>query len=253
MFIFDKAEWIFCHYCPADAAFFQREIHVTIKKRNQIPEFLLERCVMKERIICLVIGYLFGCVLTADIVVKKKTGKRADAIGTGNPGMANVMAQLGFKAGITVLIGDIVKTFAACGVGWYFFKDLGALAVLYSGFGVSLGHNFPFWRKFTGGKGVAVTCSFIVIASPLWGILSDLAGAAVVFATGYLCLGAVVIPAVYIAPAVMLFGPEAGWITAASTAMMLMRHGPGLIRMTKGEEKKIDLAGKIRTGLKKTD
>ena len=63
----------------------------------------------KTVIISLLIGYCFGMFLTADLVALKYTGHNASKIGTtGNPGMANIMANLGMKAGLIVLVGDLV-------------------------------------------------------------------------------------------------------------------------------------------------
>ena len=151
---------------------------------------------MKERIICLLIGYLFGCFMTAEIVTRKLTGKSARELGTsGNPGMANVMANLGFKAGITVLIGDLAKTISASVICFLLFgKDIGKMSLLYAGFGATIGHDFPFWMKFRGGKGVASSSVAFVIFDPFWGLIANIAGMFIVFATKYLCIGGVVIP-----------------------------------------------------------
>lgn len=63
------------------------------------------------------IGWVLGNFMTAQVIALKKTGKGAAHIGrTGNPGMANIMASLGFKSGIAVLGGDILKTAAAMAV-----------------------------------------------------------------------------------------------------------------------------------------
>ena len=66
-----------------------------------------------EKIYCLIIGYCFGMILTAEIVAKILTGKSSSALGTGNPGMANIMEQLGFKAGIEK--GFVIKQAEAQG------------------------------------------------------------------------------------------------------------------------------------------
>ena len=63
---------------------------------------------MYAKLISLGIGYLFGCILTAEIVAHKITGGSASKLGdTGNPGMANIMASLGFVPGIITLAGDL--------------------------------------------------------------------------------------------------------------------------------------------------
>ncbi|MDD6320988.1 MAG: glycerol-3-phosphate acyltransferase [Oscillospiraceae bacterium] len=191
------------------------------------------------RLLCLGVGYLFGGFLTAEIVARAAVGKSAHEIGSGNPGMANITAQLGPKAGALVLAGDLLKTAAACAVGWYAASPvLGRLSILYAGFGTVLGHNFPLWGKGRGGKGVAVTCAWVVLYMPVGGILSCLAGGTAVLLTGYLPLGAVVLAGVSVPAAWLLKGTESGLVMLANTAVMLSRHYSGLLRIRQGKEKK---------------
>ena len=66
------------------------------------------------RIWCLIVGYILGNVLTAEVVARLVAHKSAFEIGSGNPGTANITKQLGLKYGAIVLAGDIVKTVIAC-------------------------------------------------------------------------------------------------------------------------------------------
>ena len=202
---------------------------------------------MGEKTLCLLIGYLFGCILTAELIVKHKTGKSVSEFGTGNPGMANVMRIFGFRTGAAVLAGDLAKTVAAVLICCVLFgrssilpsgKPLGQYAVLWAGLGAALGHNWPAWRRMRGGKGVAVTCMTIFLFSPLWGLISDAAGMLVVFRTGYLPLGAVVITTLFTVFAGIFYGAEAAIPAFALALIMLSRHYPGLIRSFKGTEEK---------------
>ena len=202
---------------------------------------------MGEKALCLLIGYLFGCILTAELIVKHKTGKSVSEFGTGNPGMANVMRIFGFKTGAAVLAGDLIKTVAAVLICCLLFgrssvlpsgKPLGQHAVLWAGLGATLGHNWPVWRRLKGGKGVAVTCMTIFLFSPLWGLVSDAAGMLVVFRTGYLPLGAVVITALFTVFSGIFYGMEAFIPALVLALIMLSRHYPGLIRSFKGTEEK---------------
>ena len=202
---------------------------------------------MGEKALCLLIGYLFGCILTAELIVKHKTGKSVSEFGTGNPGMANVMRIFGFKTGAAVLAGDLIKTVAAVLICCLLFgrssvlpsgKPLGQHAVLWAGLGATLGHNWPVWRRLKGGKGVAVTCMTIFLFSPLWGLVSDAAGMLVVFRTGYLPLGAVVITTLFTVFAGIFYGMEAFIPALVLALIMLSRHYPGLIRSFKGTEEK---------------
>ena len=139
---------------------------------------------MLQRLLCLLLGYLCGCFLTAELVARARTGKSAAALGTGNPGMANLAHELGKGWGAVVLAGDIAKTALAFGLCRALFPALGGLSGLWAGLGAVLGHNFPLWRGFRGGKGVAVTCAALILFSPLWGTAACLSGLAVTLLSG---------------------------------------------------------------------
>lgn len=189
------------------------------------------------RLLSLAIGYGFGSLLTAELVTRVRTGHSARSIGTGNPGMANIMKQLGKPAGFAVLAGDTLKTLAACGVcGAVLGPHIGREAVLWAGFGAVLGHDFPAWRGFRGGKGVTVTCVWLMVALPGWGLLSCLVGGAVTLITGYLPLGAVVIPALATPFAFVSLGTEGGLVVLAGAVLMLGCHHRGLLRVVRGQE-----------------
>ena len=190
-----------------------------------------------ERIICLVIGYMFGCFLTGELVARQRTGESAARLGTGNPGMANLSHELGLRWGLLVLLGDILKTALACLAAWLLFgAALGRLVLLWACLGAVLGHNFPFWQRFRGGKGVAVTCAGLILYSPLWGTAACLTGLGVTVITGWLPLGAVVIPTVFLPLSILFHSWEAGALTLALTVLMVSRHYHGLGRILRGEE-----------------
>ena len=186
---------------------------------------------------CLAAGYLFGCFLTAEIVARCVAGVSAREIGTGNPGMANIMANLGKPAGFVVLAGDALKTAAAC---WFCYKaaapEIGMTSLLYGGFGAVLGHNFPFWAHGKGGKGVATSCTWLMLYLPIAGVLCCLAGGAAVLATGYLPLGAVLITALVVPAGWWFYGTESGLILLANACLMVFMHRHGLQRMRSGKE-----------------
>ena len=124
------------------------------------------------RLICLVIGYAAGNLLTAEIVARIAAGKAPAEIGSGNPGMANIML--------------------ACLAGYYLAGETG---ICWAGLGAVLGHTYPVWKRGRGGKGVAVTCAWLAAWPFPWGILCVVLGGVVTLITGYLPVGAVVIPA----------------------------------------------------------
>ena len=206
---------------------------------------------MFGRITALIIGYFFGNILTAEIVVRAKTGKSAREFGTGNPGMANVMQEFGFRAGLTVLAGDLAKTLAACLIAYFLLGGASErIIVYYAGLGATVGHNYPFWKKFRGGLGVATTCNACFLYSPLAGLLCAIAGLAAVLVTQYLCIGAVVIPFAFCITAFVFFGREAGVISLVLLLMMIIKHGPAIVKIPSGRVKRIDLISKIKPGKK---
>ena len=201
---------------------------------------------MKARIISTVIGYLFGCILTAEIVAHKTAGKSASMLGdTGNPGMANIMASLGFVPGILTLAGDLLKCAAAGLISFALFREQGWIVTLYAGLGCTLGHDFPFWRRFKGGKGVATTSMAIVLYSFLPGLAANIAGMLTVFATKYLCIGGPVIPLVFTGIMFYTDDREAGWIGAALTVLSVLAHGGAMLHIRSGKTKKTDVLGKL--------
>ena len=184
---------------------------------------------MTEKLLSIMIGYLFGCVLTAEIVAHAVVGKKASELGeTGNPGMANIMASLGFLPGIITLAGDLGKCIAAALISYELFHDSGWIVTLYAGLGCTLGHDFPFWRRFRGGKGVATTSMGIGLYSFLPGLIANIIGMIIVFLTKYLCIGGPAIPFFF-----ML------WLLAVGDANIKM-----------GKTKETDVIGAIRKKVK---
>mgnify|MGYP000926247399 CR=1 FL=1 len=204
------------------------------------------------RAAALLLGYLPGCILTGAIVAKVFTGKSASEIGrSGNPGMANIMANVGFKAGILTLAGDLVKCIAAALLGHLLLRSrIGGAAVLYAVTGCILGHDFPFWRRFHGGKGVASGCIGFVLIEPLAGAAAVILGMLTVFATQYLCVGACVIPAAF----ALLLAWQKQW-EAAAVALFLAAvsviKNPDIWLIRRGECPKTDVPGALRKKFKK--
>ena len=199
------------------------------------------------RLISLLIGYICGNILTAEAVTRHLTGRPCAELGTtGNPGMANVMRALGFKAGILVLIGDIAKTALAMLVSYLLFgSEIGRLTLFYAGLGAVLGHDFPIWlKRGRGGKGVTCCCTLLILFSP-WGLLACIIGMLVVFGTKYLCVGGIAIPAAFLLPAFALYGTEIGILTVILTVLCFYKHWPAAKMIPSGNCEKTDVLGMI--------
>ena len=207
---------------------------------------------MLGRICSVLIGYLFGCFLTAEIVARKFAGKPASELGeTGNPGMANIMASLGFVPGILTLLGDLLKCLIAMTISYLLFHKTGWIVTMYAGLGCTLGHDFPFWRGFKGGKGVATSSIVIVIYSVVWGLLANIAGMLVTFATKYLCIAGPVIPLFFMLFMFIKGDVEAGILSILFSALALYCHLPSVLGIFEGKTSQTDVLSAIARKFRK--
>ena len=115
---------------------------------------------MMERLVCVAIGYLFGLFQTA-YIYGKLHGIDIRNYGSGNAGTTNTLRVLGTKAGLIVLAGDILKCILAIAAVRLLFaggvhEDMYYLLAMYAALGAILGHDYPFYLGFKGGKGVLV-------------------------------------------------------------------------------------------------
>ena len=121
-------------------------------------------------IICIAVGYVFGCFQTGYFYGKLK-GVDIREHGSGNSGATNTLRVLGKKAGIITYLGDAIKAVAAILITHYLifpsFESV-ELIKMYTGLGVVLGHNYPFYLKFKGGKGIATTSAVMVCLNPIF-------------------------------------------------------------------------------------
>jgi glycerol-3-phosphate acyltransferase PlsY len=204
---------------------------------------------MFERLICLLVGYLCGCVLCSDIVARALSGKSAFELGDGNPGMANVGKVLGTKAAVLCLAGDILKTVIAVVISTKLFPQLGIAATGWAGLGATLGHDFPFWHRFKGGKGVTTIASTIILMNPLWGILTGVIGVIAIVVTGYLSTAAVVANVFYMVAMFFVGGLEPAILSTVFLLLTLYGHWPKLMGIRNGTTHKAGLAMKVRKRL----
>ena len=201
---------------------------------------------MVQRIVCLLVGYLCGSVLTAEIVARHMAGRSIFELGDGNPGMANVGHELGTPAALACLAGDILKTLVPVLVMNRVFPQLGwAVVTGWTGLGATLGHCLPFWHGFRGGKGVTTIASTIILMNPLWGILAGVVAVATIILSGYLSIGAVVAMAFYTIATWFVLPWECAVIAAVFTLIQLMTHASKLRGIPSGTTRRASLSTKF--------
>lgn len=131
-----------------------------------------------KHIIALVIGYLIGNISFARII-SRKLKKDITHEGSGNPGSMNMLRTFGFKIGILNLFLDSLKGAISALIGFFIFgADITniqcVIGIYVGGLGAILGHNFPVFYKFKGGKGVACILGIFAVADPLWSLIAFL-------------------------------------------------------------------------------
>jgi glycerol-3-phosphate acyltransferase PlsY len=143
---------------------------------------------VKQAIIAILIGYAFGCIQTAYFLSKKVGKMDIREHGSGNAGASNITAIMGWKYGFIVGLVDIIKGVFAVLVAKWIFPDSPDLAYL-SGIMAIIGHIFPFFMKFKGGKGVATLVGMMFGVNWKLGIFFALLVALPALLTDYIVAG----------------------------------------------------------------
>lgn len=210
------------------------------------------------RIICIAIGYIFGLFQTG-YIYGKLHNVDIRTMGSGNAGTTNAMRTMGFKAGVITFLGDAFKCiFAVLTVKMLFgnsHEDILPLLSMYAGMGAVLGHNFPFYLKFKGGKGIAATAGLLASTLNIGLVLVCLLSFAVpVLVTKYVSVGSMIVVTVYLA-CMIGYGQTGGFgvaqpvlyemyvIAAFLMVLAFYRHRGNIQRLKNGTENKIG-AGK---------
>ena len=190
-------------------------------------------------LLALAIGYLLGSIPFGLVFTRLAGMGDVRAIGSGNIGATNVLRTGNKKVAAATLIGDMLKGTLAILLGWQFGPDQAVLA----GLGAFLGHCFPIWLKFKGGKGVATYVGIILGFS--WKVLLVFAAVWLTTAaiTRYSSLSALL--ATIATPLAFYFFGHVQWaeLFALLTLITFWRHRENITRLVKGTEGKIGKKG----------
>ncbi|MDE7068561.1 MAG: glycerol-3-phosphate 1-O-acyltransferase PlsY, partial [Schaedlerella arabinosiphila] len=201
-----------------------------------------------ERIICLAIGYVCGLLQTGYLVGKMNhVDIRKE--GSGNAGSTNALRVLGWKAGAMTFAGDVIKCLAAILIARYLYRDTQyvPLLAMYAGMGATLGHNFPFYLKFKGGKGIAVLAGLILATGLVMVPIPLSAFLIAVLLTRYVSLGSLLASSMFFLE-VLFYGQLGGFGMAFRYRMELyvlvfllmvlawVRHKENIKRLLAGTE-----------------
>lgn len=192
---------------------------------------------MKENIIfviLLILSYFLGTLSPSSIIARSR-GLDIKKEGSGNAGTTNALRVLGGRAALVTLVVDIGKGFlAVCIAGLFIRPELAA----YCGFAAFVGHVFPVFLRFDGGKGVAT--AFGALLGIDWKLALLCLGIVIliVLVTRMVSMGSVVIGLAF--PLLVWFlHPSFFWPGLAMALILLIRHSGNIGRLMRGEEDKI--------------
>lgn len=193
-------------------------------------------------IISIVLAYLLGSLSSAVIVCRLSGLADPRAEGSGNPGATNVLRIGGHKAAILTLLGDAAKGFLAIVIGHFFNVEGVLLGVV--GLAAFLGHLYPVFFNFKGGKGVATMFGIIFGLSIMGGLLLTILWATIVALTGYASLASII--TAITAPVLMIWLDDFGYVLPLLiiTALTVWRHHENIQRLLKGKENKTEFKKK---------
>jgi len=205
------------------------------------------------RIVCLIIGYGFG-LIQAGFLVGRIYNIDIRKEGSGNSGTTNAMRVLGVRAGLITFFIDAVKCVAAILLVRAFWggNESFMLLAIYTGFGVTLGHNFPFYMDFKGGKGIAAMSGLVitigVLTSPWFIIVPAFAFFSCAILTRFVSLGSLQVSVLFLLMT-LFYGQMGGFellpdghrielyiVVFLLAVLAWVRHWDNIQRLLKGEE-----------------
>jgi len=198
-------------------------------------------------LIALTGSYLVGSIPTAYLMVRRLKGVDVRTVGSGNVGATNVTRAAGLGAGLAVFFLDVAKGLVAVwGMSPWFAQPVTPTAQLACGLAAVLGHVFPVFLRFRGGKGVATTIGVLVGAVPLIAAACLAVWVGCFLIWRYVSVGS--LAAAVTLPLVQLLTHRPlseRWVGAALALVLIARHRTNILRLLRGTEHR---AGRPRSG-----
>lgn len=183
------------------------------------------------------LAYVLGSIPTGVIVARLFSGVDPREGGSGNIGATNVGRTAGKAAGIITLIGDVVKGALPVYAVWYLRHEPLLLSLV--GLSVFIGHIFPLFLSFKGGKGVATALGVLVVVSPLTALFALLVFVVTLAAKRYVSLGSILAAGFF--PVFLALLPGAGVYVPMGVIMggiIIIKHRDNIKRLAAGTENK---------------
>jgi len=189
---------------------------------------------MTSAIASLSLGYLLGCINPAKMISRRKN-TNLEEFGTKNLGATNTMLAFGMRYGVFVMVFDILKGFLSVKLAKWLFPKL-ALAGIFAGCGAVIGHIYPYYLHFRGGKGLAAFGGMVLAVDPVLFLLLLSIGVALGFLTDY--AEALPISAALLFPLFTLLHTwdwAAFWLLLGIGVLIVYKHRENLRKICSGE------------------
>ena len=190
-----------------------------------------------------VLAYLLGSISFGMIVAKLAGGPNLREVGSKNTGATNVLRVMGVKIGLIVFVLDILKALVACIIGRIW---MGLEGAMLASLAVVIGHNWPCFFQFKGGKGVASTLAVMLMTFPIPACICYVVAIGLIAWTRYVSLGSITLAALF---AVLVIATNwaswlvIGWVLVIS-GLLIWRHHANIGRLLKGSENKLSFRKK---------
>jgi glycerol-3-phosphate acyltransferase PlsY len=195
---------------------------------------------MGKYILAAIVGYLIGNFASSYFMGKITKNIDIRDHGSGNAGATNTFRVLGVKAGVVVFICDVLKGVLATLIGLWLTKSQFGAAL--SGGMAVIGHNWPVFLNFKGGKGIASSFGLIITLFPNIGLILFVVAAALILCTRYVSLGSISGAVLFPILLVLFKQPLPIFIVGTILALIaIYRHKDNIIRLLNGRENKISL------------
>lgn len=193
---------------------------------------------MLNYIIVAVLAYLLGSISFGMIVAKLAGGPNLREVGSKNTGATNVLRVMGLKIGLIVFVLDILKALIACIIGRIW---LGLNGAMLAGLAVVIGHNWPCFFQFKGGKGVASTLAVMLLTFPIPAVICYVVAIVLIATTKYVSLGSITLAALF---AILVIATNwANWLVILwvliIAGLLIWRHHANIGRLLHGTENKL--------------
>ena len=187
-----------------------------------------------------IIAYCLGSISTGILVSRFGHGPDLRKVGSGNTGATNVQRTMGWKYGLITFAGDSLKALLACWLGQLITGS--PIGARICGLLVIIGHNWPAFFQFKGGKGVASSCGVMLFCFPLPALICFVLTIGLIAVSKYVSLGSITMLTLY-AILVSCYHSGGDWLiilwAASLAAFCVYRHKANIMRLMHGEENRL--------------